>query len=95
MALSRVLTRYSRVKPTISFYSRKNRCMQYCESFLESDACLIREFDPNIVAYLTQPESFGYPVNGRLLRYTPDCLVKTRDRGFYYDEVKPITRAEV
>jgi len=63
--------------------------MQYCESRLEANAALIREFDRNIVRYLTQPQSFGYKKKRRQVRYTPDALVQLQDGTFYYDEVKP------
>ena len=89
MTLNRKLERCSRVKESIAFFSHKNQSMQYCESRLEANAALIREFDCTIVRYLTQPQSFGYKKNRRVLRYTPDALVQLLDGTFYYDEVKP------
>lgn len=86
--LARKLERCSRVKESIAFYSHKMRAMQYCESRLEANAALLREFDPKIEAYLTQPQSFGYQIRGKQVRYTPDALVKLIDGTFRYDEVK-------
>ena len=89
--LARKLERCSRVKESIAFYSHKNSSMQYCESRLEAHACLVREFNPSIKQYLTQPTSFKYEYKGKLLRYTPDALVQTTSDQFYYEEVKPQT----
>lgn len=86
--LARKLERCSRVKESIAFYSHKMRAMQFCESRLEANAALLREFDPNIEAYLTQPQSFGYLISGKQVRYTPDALVKLKNGSFRYDEVK-------
>ncbi|MBN0989364.1 TnsA endonuclease N-terminal domain-containing protein [Amphritea pacifica] len=87
-ALARKLERCSRVKESIAFYSHKMRAMQYCESRLEANAALLREFDSNVVAYLTQPQSFGYRIRGKQVRYTPDALVKLINGRFIYEEVK-------
>lgn len=90
----RLLDNYSRVKPAATFLSFKTRCHQYCESYVEIDACITREFSPLIDTYITQPASFGYRLKdgSRLLRYTPDALVRTVCGQYYYEEVKPYNR---
>ncbi len=90
-SLARKLERASLVKENISFYSHKTSSSQYCESRLEADAALLREFDPTIQKYVTQPTSIFYMKNGRKIRYTPDALVQTTDGKFYFEEVKPIS----
>lgn len=87
----RTLDSYSRVKPTATFPSLKTRCHQYCESYVEIDACIAREFSTEIDTYITQPTSFGYRLKdgSRLRRYTPDALVRTIYGHYYYEEVKP------
>jgi len=89
LELLRKLDKTSRVKPSIAFYSEKNKCMQYCESKLEVDALYKLEFDGLVKRYLTQPCSFKVKVAGRFRRYTPDVLVETTDGSFFFIEVKP------
>jgi hypothetical protein len=86
--LARKLERCSRVKENVAFYSKKTKSFQYCESRTEADAALIREFAPCIKEYVTQPTSIFYKRNGKLLRYTPDALIKTVDNKIYFEEVK-------
>ncbi|AYO18478.1 hypothetical protein D0812_28630 [Vibrio owensii] len=84
----------SKVKPTIAFYSRKNRAMMPCESRLEADALLSLEFDPRILKYVTQPCSITYMVNGKSTRYTPDVLVIYHDKTCKFLEIKPLNKAQ-
>ncbi len=92
--LARQLEKCSRVKESIGFYSLKTKKVQKCESRKELYACLLREFDRNVVSYLTQPQSFGYVIDGKTRRYTPDALVKTSDGKYHYEEVKPTSDLE-
>jgi len=73
-----------RSKHTINFYSYKNNCHVWCESFLEQDYALSLEFDEHVKNYATQPEFFS--VYGR--RYTPDFLVEYTSGYAEYVEVK-------
>ncbi|MEP4888686.1 MAG: hypothetical protein ABJV04_01560 [Aliiglaciecola sp.] len=73
-----------RSKHTINFYSDKNRCHVWCESFLERKYALHCEFDESVVCYTTQPEYFS--VFGK--RYTPDFLVCYQSGHAEYVEVK-------
>lgn len=73
-----------RSKHTINFYSTKNDCHIWCESFLERNYALILEFDESVQEYASQPESFS--VFGR--RYTPDFLVEYKSGHSEYVEVK-------
>lgn len=92
--LARKLDRSSPVKPSIGIWSYKNECYQYAESRLEVAAFNERELNRDIAAQLTQPESIGIPIDGRLIRYTPDALVKLLSGEFYYEEVKPASVLE-
>lgn len=88
------LDRYSRVKPAINFYSKKNARLMYCESNTELGALYELEFDPSVARYQTQPETFSYRIKGQKRRYTPDTLIKTVYGQYYYSEVKPKEEAE-
>ena len=91
--LTRKLDKTSRVKPTIAFYSRKNRAMMLCESRLEVDALLQLEFDDNVLKYVTQPCSVTYQNRNPPQRYTPDVLVAYRDGTYKFVEVKPFDKS--
>lgn len=73
-----------RSKHTINFYSTKNGCHIWCESFLERQYALMLEFDVAVHEYASQPESFS--VHGR--RYTPDFLVEYKSGHAEYVEIK-------
>ena len=73
-----------RSKHTINFYSTKNDCHIWCESFLERNYALMLEFDESVKEYASQPESFN--VFGR--RYTPDFLVEYKSGYAEYVEIK-------
>lgn len=60
----------------------------FCESTTERDVLIDLEFDRCVLAYRTQPASFGYTIRGRKRRYTPDLLVLDRQTGFRYEEIK-------
>jgi hypothetical protein len=92
--LTRKLDKTSRVKPTIAFYSRKNRSMMLCESRLEADALLQLEFNDNVLRYVTQPCSVTYHNHDTPRRYTPDVLVAYRDGTYRFLEIKPYSKAE-
>lgn len=82
------LDRYSRIKPTISFYSIKNGDTKFCESDLERKTLLALEFDDHVLAYQTQPESYAYKMHGQTRRYTPDLLLLDVEDSYCYGEVK-------
>ncbi len=82
------LDKYSRVKPSIAFYSKKNNRQMFCESRVEVGALYELEFDPNIRRYQTQPDSFSYTRNGARRRYTPDLLCEDQKGNFWFEEIK-------
>ena len=86
---TRRLDRHSRIKPSIAFSSHKLQRMVYAESRLERDALYMLEFDDSVVAYVTQPETFGYQLHGKARVYTPDILIKRKDGQYQFVEVKP------
>ncbi|CAG20030.1 TnsA endonuclease N-terminal domain-containing protein [Photobacterium profundum] len=88
--LSRRLYRSSRVKTAISYSSSKHPFPQFCESVLEKERCLERDFNPKIETYQTQP--FTILVNG--IRYTPDAITREVDGTDYVEEVKPLVELE-
>ena len=73
-----------RSRHIINFYSDKNGCHIWCESFLESTYALHLEFDESVACYASQPEFFS--VHGR--RYTPDFEVLYKSGYSEYVEVK-------
>lgn len=82
------IDRYSRIKPSISFYSYKNASFQFCESQNEARVCLALEFDDSVVAYRTQPASYSYELHGQTRRYTPDLLILDPEESYRYEEIK-------
>lgn len=73
-----------RSRHTINFYSYKNNCHIWCESFLELYYALMLEFDESVRCYASQPEFFN--VYGK--RYTPDFLTHYVSGYSQYVEVK-------
>lgn len=73
-----------RSKHTINFFSEKNDCHLWCESFLERKYALHCEFDESVERYCTQPEYFS--VYGK--RYTPDFLIQYKSGLSEYIEIK-------
>ncbi|MDO6620148.1 Tn7 transposase TnsA N-terminal domain-containing protein [Shewanella sp. 6_MG-2023] len=90
----RKLNRYSKVLSRIHFHSKKNDSIRYCDSELEAERLLMLEFDKNVVAYNTQPHSFSYTVNKKVYRYTPDIIISHKQKGIYFEEVKPLSKLE-
>ncbi len=84
--LSRRLFRHSPVKTVISYPSLKHALPQFCESTLEKEWCLQRDFNSKIETYQTQP--FTLLING--IRYTPDAITREVDGTDYIEEVKPV-----
>lgn len=80
--------KYSRIKPAIEFYSKKNRAQMFCESRTEVGALYELEFDPLVRRYQTQPDTFTYLRNGAKRRYTPDVLCEGIDGKFWFEEIK-------
>lgn len=87
------LDRMSLIKPTIHFYSHKNKRMLFCESYFEVDCCLFREFDSTIAAYTTQPTTYSYKYYGKTRTYTPDAIVEYTNGNVEFEEVKPPSEA--
>lgn len=87
------LDRTSLIKPTIHFHSHKNKRMLFCESYLEVDCCLFREFDSTIAAYTTQPTTYSYKYYGNTRTYTPDAVVEYTNGNVEFEEVKPPSEA--
>ncbi|WP_418358868.1 Tn7 transposase TnsA N-terminal domain-containing protein [Shewanella basaltis] len=90
----RKLNRHSKVLSRIHFHSKKNDSIRYCDSELEAERLLMLEFDKNVVAYNTQPQSFSYSVNKKKYRYTPDLIISHKQKGIYFEEVKPLSKLE-
>jgi len=67
--------------------------MLFCEGYFEAECCLFREFDPNVIAYTTQPITYSYDYYGKSRSYTPDALVQYKDDYSEFEEVKPIAEA--
>lgn len=89
------LDRCSRVKQSISFASRLNGgAMRFAESMNERNVLLALEFQGDVIAYNTQPQSFRYQSGRMERRYTPDLLVLRRSNGFCYHEVKTAAGAK-
>ncbi len=82
------LAKYSQVKPSIAFYSKKNQQQMFCESRVEVGRLLELEFDPTVKRYVTQPDSYSYLRDGSKRRYTPDLLCQGTDGSFWFEEVK-------
>lgn len=63
------------------------------ESSLERDWLICLDFDPDVELILEQPFTLHYEVEGAALRYTPDVLVRYRERNGHAAvvvfEVKP------
>jgi hypothetical protein len=57
------LDKYSQVKPSIAFPSKKNQRQMFCESRVEVGRLLELEFDP-VKRYVTQPDSYSYTLMG-------------------------------
>ena len=76
-----------RNKHVINFYSNKNECHIWCESFLERDYALLLEFDESVQSFSSQTEYFN--VFGK--RYTPDFCVLYASGLTEYVEVKHTT----
>ena len=81
--------RTSKVLNFGGFYSVKNGKTMRSMSALEEDSFLLQEFDRNVVAYVSQPFTTQYQLDGRTWPYTPDILVKYTDGSFKSIEVKP------
>ncbi|MBY5946009.1 TnsA endonuclease N-terminal domain-containing protein [Photobacterium rosenbergii] len=77
--------RYDKVKAITSFPSNKHSKAQLCESTLEKEICLIKDFDSRVVKRLTQP----FTIDFGDFRYTPDAITREIDGQEYIEEVKP------
>lgn len=74
--------------------SLKSRSMNYMESILEDDICLLLDFDQTVETFVTQPVSFFYKdTRGYWRRYTPDLLIKRNSGVYEFAEIKPKYKA--
>ncbi|WP_236009459.1 Tn7 transposase TnsA N-terminal domain-containing protein [Vibrio ulleungensis] len=85
----RNLRKPSANKNVFKFASHKIQSSTLCESSLEKDCCFHFEYDPEVVAYESQPQGFYYDFNGKTLPYTPDFLVHYKDGTRQFVENKP------
>lgn len=76
------------------FYSVKNNRLIAFESTLERDFFLSLEFDNNVEFYEEQPLVISTEVEGRVARYTPDCLAQHFDGSETLYEVKYVADLE-
>lgn len=76
------------------FPSRKNGRMVHWESQLERDRMYILEFDPEVLSFKEQPETYEFDLDGKSIRYTPDLEVKRKDGNVTIEEVKPSSRTQ-
>lgn len=89
MGLSRQINKATRAKIARNSYSIKTGSMQFIESMTENDVCLSMDFNPEVKAYSTQPDSFHNETNrGGWRRYTPDVLIEY-ENNYDFAEVKP------
>jgi hypothetical protein len=88
----RKLPKSSLIRPTVQFYSVKNRASMFCESQHEKDGFKMLEFSPKVESYVTQPKSFKWTFDGKNLRYTPDVLIKYCADTYEYVEIKPLSK---
>ncbi|MDN3490737.1 TnsA endonuclease N-terminal domain-containing protein [Pseudoalteromonas sp. APC 3694] len=91
MSVDRKFGKANTHKPDIKHFSPKLRAMVSCDSYLEKKKCLVLDLNPNVISYMTQPDSTYYEFNGAICRYTPDKLVKTNN-GYEFWEIKPFAK---
>lgn len=73
----------------VHFPSLKNNKTVVCESELEADLCLLFEYEPSVLEYRPQADTYRFTVNEKTRTYTPDFMA-TYDTGEQiYFEVKP------
>ncbi|WP_169303169.1 TnsA endonuclease N-terminal domain-containing protein [Thalassotalea mangrovi] len=80
----RLIPSRHRSNPIINFFSHKNGCHMWCETYLEEKHALTLEFDNSVRSYTSQPGSLL--INGK--RYTPDFLVDYHSGKAEWHEVK-------
>lgn len=88
----KVITR-GPVRVVGKFPSRKSKRSLHWESQLERDRMCLLEFDPDVISFREQPETFDLLVEGQRYAYTPDIEVITRD-GVVIEEIKPASRLD-
>ena len=76
------------------FQSLKNDRAIAFESTLERDFFLSLEFDDSVEMYEEQPLTIKDEINGRVISYTPDCLVRHIDGTETLFEVKYVADLE-
>lgn len=80
----KVVTR-SRARATGKFPSLKMKRMLQWESINELNAFRLLEVNPAISAYIEQPCTVYYQINGETYRHHPDILVFTRHRKEFWE----------
>lgn len=88
MSVDRKFGKANTHKADIKHFSPKLRAMVSCDSYLEKKKCLALDLNPDVISYMTQPDSTYYEFEGKVRRYTADKLVKTK-RGYEFWEMKP------
>ncbi len=92
MSLNRQINKATTMKIARNDYCITTRSMQYMESMLESDVCLMLDFDKTVTAFTTQPESLLNPsMEGNWRQYTPDLLIEYGS-DYKRGETKPEAR---
>jgi hypothetical protein len=87
--LVRNLKSTSHGRPMVIAKSFISKTSNVFESIDEKWAAESFEFDPNVECYISQPFSFNYEnPNGRIVRYTPDLLVRYVGRTYKFIELK-------
>lgn len=70
--------------------SRKNSRLISSESTLERDLYILLDFDPLVESFEEQPEIIPYNLaDGRLSRYTPDCLINLAPKPAFIWQYSP------
>ena len=91
MSVDRNFGKANTHKADIKHFSPKLGAMISCDSYLEKKQCLVLDLNPDVISYMTQPDSTYYEFNGAICRYTSDKLVKTNG-GYEFWEIKPFTK---
>ncbi|WP_088328529.1 TnsA endonuclease N-terminal domain-containing protein [Lacimicrobium sp. SS2-24] len=90
--LTRPIKRKGPVFATGYFATSKNIHRLYFESFLELSAMLHYEYDPTVDFIDSQPASFELQVGNKIVRYSPDLLIRRMPNELVYVEVKPTNK---
>jgi len=76
------------------FPSRKSKAMISWESQVERDFLYLLETDPEVEAFVEQPERLRLEIDGDLHSYVPDFLIGSHQGQLWFAEVKHDDEAE-